>query len=78
MSQAGQLEPTSLKGPRKRCIYDQETLCSAPRAQFQACKGCYRLNPRLAVNDLFAKIRRLAAELFNLPAPEHDEPPSQL
>ena len=75
MHHAGQLDPTQLKGPHKRCIYDQETLCAMSRTQFAACKSCYRLNPHQAINHLFIKIKKLAAEIFNLPAPEPDQFP---
>lgn len=67
MMNANQLEPTQLKNPHSRCIYDQETICSAPRAQFAACKTCYRLSPHKAVGNLFDKIKQLAADIFNLP-----------
>ena len=75
MAHAGGLEPARLKGPHQRCIYDQETRCSAPRAQFAACKTCYKLNPHQAVSNLFDRIKKLAADTFNLPEPEPDQFP---
>jgi hypothetical protein len=77
LSHAGGLEPARLKGPHQRCIYDPETICSAPRAQFQACKTCHRLNPHQAVSNLFDKIKQLASDIFNLPAGEPDQFPPQ-
>jgi hypothetical protein len=75
MAHAGGLEPTQGKGLHQRCLYDPETICSAPRAQFHVCKNCHRLNPHQAVSNLFNKIKQLAADTFNLPAAEPDQFP---
>ncbi len=75
MKNPNQLEPPQLKNPHGRCIYDQETICSAPRIQFGACKTCHRINPHKAVGNLFDKIKQLATDIFNLPQSEPDQFP---
>ena len=76
MSPSNHIDTTDLKRlPGKHCLYYKEEICSPEKMRFAACRTCFRCNPSLAVKHLFVKIKKLAAELLNLPAPEPDQFP---
>jgi hypothetical protein len=51
---------------RRRCAYYKEEACLAPRIKFQLCRTCGRINLRLALRDLFIKIKALASSLMKV------------
>ena len=75
MNSLNQVEIDPKRAPGKHCLYYKEEICSPSKMRFAACKTCFRCNPSLAIKSLFVKIKKLAAELLNLPAPEPDQFP---
>jgi hypothetical protein len=70
------IETSGLRGsPGKHCLYYKEEICQPDKLKFAACKTCYRFNSTLAIKDLFAKIKKLATDIFNLPEAEPDQFP---
>lgn len=76
MNPSNHIETADLKRlPGRHCLYYKEEICQPEKMRFAACKTCFRCNRLLAVKALFHKIKKLAAEIFNLPAPEPDQFP---
>ena len=69
------IEGARLKGGIRQCLYYKEEHCTAPRIRFETCRSCCRINPHQAASNLFEKIKKLAADLFNLQEPE--QPPRE-
>lgn len=65
-SASNEIEMLKFKSTVRQCIFYKEEVCTAPRIRFDACRTCYRIDPRAAMRSLFEKIKDLAAKLFNL------------
>jgi len=72
---AYEIETLRFRSFVRGCLYYREEVCCAPRVRFEVCRGCVRINPHLAAQTLFDKIKELAVKLFNSPVPEPDQLP---
>jgi hypothetical protein len=77
MNGLNQVEIAPKRAPGKHCLYYKEEICRPEKMKLAACRTCFRCNPSLAIKELFVKIKKLAVELLNLPAPEPDQFPPE-